>query len=92
MIKFTYLCKKVTILDHGDGLALLDQETGCLLEHVQVSKEPHYKDVWDCSYSSKLGCLCQGIGTGDKAGGIWVVATHTFYLIPYQHNAFHKHK
>ncbi len=33
VIEFAGLCEKLTILDNGDALAVLDHETGKLLEH-----------------------------------------------------------
>jgi hypothetical protein len=39
--------------------------------------------VWDRSYANELGHLCQGVGTGDKAGGKRVAGTNTFHLIAY---------
>ncbi len=67
--KFAGLCEKLTILDDGDALAVLNSESGKLLEHCQLRKDPCYKTVWDRLYANELGHLCQGIGTGNKAGG-----------------------
>ena len=92
MIEFAGLCEKLTILDDGDALAVIDHETGKLLEHLQLCKDPHYKKVWDRSYSNKLGRLCQGIGTGDKAGGKRVAGTNTFHLIAFASIPHHKGK
>ncbi len=86
------LCKKLISLNNGDSLAVFDQESGQLLEHHELHMDPRYKDVWDCSYSNKLGRLCQGIGTGDKAGGKWVAGTSTLNLIPYLDISHHKPK
>ncbi len=58
---FAGLCEKLTILDDGDALAVLDRESGKLLEHRQLQKDPRYKLVWDRSYANELGRLCQGI-------------------------------
>ncbi len=82
-IEFAGLCESLTILNDGDALAVLDRNTGKLLKHCQLRKDPRYKTVWDRSYTNKLGCLCQGVGTGDKAGGKWVAGTNTFHLIAY---------
>jgi hypothetical protein len=38
--------EKLTILDDGDALAILDHESGKLLEHRQLRKDPHYKTVY----------------------------------------------
>ena len=48
--------------------------------------------MWDCSYSNKLGRLCQGIGTGNKAGGKRVAGTNTFHIIAYANIPYHKQK
>ena len=70
----------------------MDQETGKLLEHRQLRKHPRYKKVWGRSYSNELGCLCQGISTGDKAGGKRVAGTNTFHIIAYANIPYHKRK
>jgi hypothetical protein len=59
---------------------------------IAISDETHATKVWDRSYSNELGRLCQGIGTGDKAGGKQVAGTNTFHLIPYSDILHHKHK
>jgi hypothetical protein len=92
VIEFAGLCEKLTILDNGDALAVLDQETGKLLEHRQLRKDPRYKKVWDRSYYNELGRLCQGIGTGDKACGKRVAGTNTFHIIAYANIPYHKQK
>jgi hypothetical protein len=63
--EFAGLCEKLTILDDGDALAVLDRESGKLLEHRQLRKDPRYKSGWDHLYTNELGPLCQGIGTGN---------------------------
>ena len=92
VIGFAGLCEKLTILDDGDGLAVLDRESVKLLEHRQLRKDPCYKTVWDRSYTNELGRLCQGIGTGNKAGGKRVVGTNTFHLITFADIPHHKQK
>ncbi len=82
---------KLSTLDEGHSLAILDQESGQLLQHHQLRRDPCYKEVWNRSYSNQLGHLCQGIGTGDKAGGKQVAGTNTFPLIPYS-DIPHHHK
>jgi hypothetical protein len=83
VIEFSGLCESLTILNDGDALAVLNRNTGKLLEHCQLRKDPCYKMVWDRSYANKLGRLCQGIGTGGKAGGKRVAGINTFHLIAY---------
>ncbi len=56
--EFAGLCEKLTILDDGDALAVLDCKSGKLLEHRQLRKDPRYKLVWDRSYANELGRLC----------------------------------
>ncbi len=67
--EFACLWLRLSTLDKGHSLAALDKESGQLVEHCQLQQDPCYKEVWDHSYSNELGRLCQGIGTGDKAGG-----------------------
>ena len=90
--EFAGLCEKLTILDDGDALAVFDRESGKLLEHRQLRKDPCYKTVWDRSYANELDRLCQGIGTGNKAGGKWVTGTKTFHLITFADIPHHKQK
>ena len=42
--------------------AVLDQETGELLEYRRLMKHPRYKDVWNKSAADEFGRLAQGIG------------------------------
>ncbi len=90
VIEFAGLCEKLTILDNRDALAVFDHEMGKLVEHCQLRKDPYYKKVWDRSYTNELGCLCQGIGTGDKAGGKRVAGINTFHIIAYANILHHK--
>jgi hypothetical protein len=92
MTEFACFCEKLSTLENGDSLAVLDQESGQLLDHCQLHKDPHYKEVWDRSYSNKLGRLCQGIGASGKAGGKRVAGTNTFHLIPNLDIPHHKQK
>jgi hypothetical protein len=92
VIEFSGLCERLTILDDGNALAVLDHKMGKLLEHRQLCKDPPYKKVWGRSYSNELGCLCQGISTGDKAGGKQVASTSTFHLVVYADIPHHKRK
>jgi hypothetical protein len=78
--EFACLCARLTSLDEGHSLAVLGKESGQLLKHCQLRQDPRYKEVWDQFYSNELGQLCQGIGTGDKAGGKRVAGTNTFHL------------
>jgi hypothetical protein len=90
--EFACLCVRLTSLDKGYSLAVLDKESNQLLEHCQLQQDPRYEEVWDQSYSDKLGRLCQGIITSDKAGGKWVAGTNTFHLTRYSVIPHHKHK
>jgi hypothetical protein len=56
-------------LDDGDALAVLDRESGKLLEHRQLRKDPRYKTVWDRSNANELGRLChtKQAGKGSQA-------------------------
>jgi hypothetical protein len=83
VIEFAGFCESLTILNNGDALAVLDCNTGKLLEHCQLRKDPCYKMVWDRSYANKLGRLCQGVGTRDNVGGKRVAGTNTYHLIAY---------
>ena len=40
VIQSTGLCEKLAVLDNSDALAVLDQETGKLLEHCQLREDP----------------------------------------------------
>jgi hypothetical protein len=42
--------------------AVLDQETGELLEYRHLLKHPCFKDVWNRSAANEFGRLAQGIG------------------------------
>jgi hypothetical protein len=83
MTEFACLCARLSSLNKGHSLAILDQESGQLFEHCQLQRDPHYNQVWDRSYSNELRRLCQGIGMGNKASSKQVAGTNTFHLIPY---------
>ncbi len=42
--------------------AVLDQETGQLLEYRQLLKHPRFKEVWNRSSADEFGRLAQGVG------------------------------
>jgi hypothetical protein len=41
--------------------AVLDEESGKILEYRQLIKHPKYADTWTTSYANELGRLTQGI-------------------------------
>ncbi len=87
--KFASLCTSLLQVDDPSALSVLNPSTGELLQHCQLRHDPHYKTTWDTLYANELGCLCQGIGSGDAPGAKWVVETNTFFLINYQDIPFH---
>jgi hypothetical protein len=54
MTEFACLCTRLSTLDEVHSLAVLDQESGQLLQHRQLQQDPHYKEVWDHFYSSHM--------------------------------------
>ena len=42
--------------------AVLDQETGELLEYRRLLKHPRFKEIWNRSAADEFGRLAQGIG------------------------------
>jgi hypothetical protein len=86
------LCARLTSLDKLHSLLIQDKESGQLLEHCQLQRDPRNKEVWDQSYSNELRRLCKGIGMGDKAVGKQISGTNTFHLIQYSKNPHHKHR
>ena len=55
--------------------AVLDQETGEMLEYRHLLQRPKYKKDWMYSFGNKIGRLAQGM-PGRNEG------TSTFYFIP----------
>jgi hypothetical protein len=45
LTEFACLCMRLTSLDKGHSLAVLDKESGQLLEHRQLQQDPCYKKV-----------------------------------------------
>ena len=41
--------------------AVLDENTGELLEYQHLMHNPKYRELWDRSYGNELGCLAQGM-------------------------------
>ena len=58
--------------------AVLDDETGELLEYRHLIKRPKYKDAWHYSFGNEIGRLAQGMPG-------WNVGTNTLFFI-------HKHE
>ena len=61
---------------------VFDPDSGTTLEYRQLRRNPKFKDIWEASYSNKLGCLRQGIGkcpNGPKQQQ--VAGTYTYRLI-----------
>ena len=42
--------------------SVMDLETGKLLEHRHLRRDPKHKVVRDKSYANEIGRLCQGVG------------------------------
>ena len=80
-VHFAHLC---------EALALLDPNTGNLLEQGQLRKHPKLKPTWDTSFSNELGRLCQGIGTGTTPSKQQIAGTNTFRIIDYKDIPQHK--
>jgi hypothetical protein len=55
---------------------------GNFLEWCQLRTHPTLSVTWDTSYANKLGCLCQGIGTGPNEVKC-IGGTNTLFPIPY---------
>ena len=54
--------------------AVLNEETGEIMEYRQIMNSPTYRSLYKNSYSKELGCLAQGIPDVIKG-------THTIFLI-----------
>jgi hypothetical protein len=52
------LCKLTT--NHFLG-AIINKDTGAILEYRHLVKNPATKSVWETSFANKIGCLFQGI-------------------------------
>jgi hypothetical protein len=48
------------------ALAVMDRETGQLLNYRQLIRNPKYKKDWNISTANKFGRLAQGVGAGSK--------------------------
>jgi hypothetical protein len=51
-------CQKIPLEIHN---AVLDMDTGKLMEMKHLLVNPKYKEVWGKLYTTELGCLAQGI-------------------------------
>jgi hypothetical protein len=89
---FAHLCASLLQANGPLALLVLVPATGEFLEHCQLHCNPHFKAMWDTMYANELGCLCQGIGSGDAPSAKRVVGTNTFFLIDYQDIPAHKRK
>jgi hypothetical protein len=55
--------------------AVMDEETGDMLEYRQLIKRPKYRDMWSKAFGKEIGRLAQGLD------GV-VEGTNTLYFIP----------
>ncbi len=60
VFEFAGLCESLTILNDGDALAVLNRDTGKLLEHHQLRKDPRYKTVWTTLTPTSSGIYAKG--------------------------------
>jgi hypothetical protein len=44
------------------ALAVMDKETGRLLNYQQLMRSPKHKKAWSTLAANKFGCLAQGVG------------------------------
>ena len=66
------------------AMPVTDNVTGETLENRQLRRHPKYQQIWNTSYSNKLGRLCQGIGKGSKGlKNQRIERTDTFRVIRY---------
>ena len=55
--------------------AVLDGETGKLLEYRHLIKQPKYKEEWGYSFGNEIGRLCQGMpGQNDGTNTMFFIA------------------
>jgi hypothetical protein len=62
--------------------AVFDENTGNFLEWPQLQTHLTLSAPWNTFNANKLGCLCQGIGTGPNYGKR-VKGTNTLFSILY---------
>ena len=55
-----------------------------MLKYLQLCQHPDFHNIWNESYSKKLGRICQGIGTSPDGSGKRVKGTDTFFLICFE--------
>ncbi|EJK62273.1 hypothetical protein THAOC_17120, partial [Thalassiosira oceanica] len=62
------LAKRLIRLDNeiGDALAVLDQDSGKLLNYRQLLRDPKYRKDWMLSAANEFGRLAQGVGNRIK--------------------------
>jgi hypothetical protein len=89
---FATLCSALLHKDNPLALSVLDPTTGYMLEHCQLQHDPWYKTTWDTLYANELGCLCQGIGSGEAPNSKHVAGTNMFLHISYHNIPSHKRK
>ena len=56
--------------------AVLDKDTGELMEYRRLMKNPKYRPLYRNSYAKELGCLAQGMpGLADGTNTIFFIPT-----------------
>jgi hypothetical protein len=89
---FAALCSALLYENNLLDLSVLDPTTINVLEHRQLLLDPWYKTTWDTLYAIELGCICQGIGSGEPPSAEHVAGTNTFFCIGYHDILAHKRK
>ncbi len=89
---FATLCSALLHKDNPLALLVFNPATRDMLEHHQLRRDPRYKMTWDTLYSNELGCLCQGINSGEAPSSKCVAGTNTFFSINYYNIPLHKRK
>jgi hypothetical protein len=70
---------------------VFDENTGNFLEWHELQNHSTLSTTWNTSYANKLGCLCQGIGTGPNKGKC-NKGTNTLFPIPYDKIPANRHR
>jgi hypothetical protein len=59
-----YLTHKITQLENEvhQAMAVMDADTGKLLNYCQLMQSTKYRDAWSLSSANKFGLLANGVG------------------------------
>ena len=65
-------------------MPVLNEDTGQILGYLQLRNHPKYAEIWNQSFSNKVGRLFQGVGKGPDGKSQRIEVTDNFFIVKYE--------